>query len=174
MSLLGALLAAGASAFVIGAAGRFAIPGPDPMPFWLTVVIGFGGSLGGGAIAAAIFGSHDLFSTSSHAFWTIIIEITVAATLVAAYRRFVQRRPLAGPGAYQFPHRGVGIARMRNRLQRHGIDPDRLQLGSGRAVETSPAPEEVARELERLRERRERGELTDEEYEQEREQLRRY
>ena len=173
MSIFGALIAGILSSFLIGCAGRFAIPGPDPMPFWFTVAVGFGGSAGGGAIAAALFGAHDLFSTRSHAFWTILLEIGVAAALVAAYRIWYQRRPLTGADAYRFPSRGVGIGRMRARLRKMGIDPDRL-TGRSSAAPSQRDAAEVAAELERLRARRDAGELTDEEYEAERERLKRF
>jgi len=42
--------------FVTGSLARLAVPGPDPMPVWLTVAIGLAGSAGGGAIALAIWG----------------------------------------------------------------------------------------------------------------------
>ncbi len=37
--------------FVIGMAARFAVPGPDPMPIWLTTGIGVLGSVAGGLLA---------------------------------------------------------------------------------------------------------------------------
>ena len=42
--------------FVIGALARLAVPGPDPMPAWLTIAIGLAGTVSGGAIGYAIFG----------------------------------------------------------------------------------------------------------------------
>ena len=42
-----------ASAFITGALARLAVPGPDPMPIWLTIAIGLVGSAGGGGIAYA-------------------------------------------------------------------------------------------------------------------------
>ena len=44
MDVLFTVLTAMMTGFVIGGAARFAVPGPDPMPFWLTVVIGLCGS----------------------------------------------------------------------------------------------------------------------------------
>ena len=41
---------------VTGMLARFAIPGPDPMPLWLTIVIGLLGTAIGGAIAVVIVG----------------------------------------------------------------------------------------------------------------------
>ena len=50
-----------------------------------------------------------------------------ASTLVAAYRRFVQQRPIFGPGAYAFPERGLGVEQQRSRLAKLGIDADMLR-----------------------------------------------
>jgi uncharacterized membrane protein YeaQ/YmgE (transglycosylase-associated protein family) len=174
----GGILAALLSGFLIGGAARYVVPGPDPMPFWLTVLIGLGGSVVGGATAIALYGSGGVLSTSGHAFATIMLEILAAAALVVLYRRFVQRRPLTGPDAYRFPTRGVGIARMRARLRQLGVDPDRLHRARpsvpGSQASTGPDPEEVTAELERLREQLERGEITQKEYDEARDRLRRF
>ena len=45
------------SGLITGGLARFAIPGPDPMPIWLTISIGLIGSIAGAAIGNAI--SHD-------------------------------------------------------------------------------------------------------------------
>jgi len=171
--VFGAIIAAVVSGFLIGAAARFALPGPDPMPFSLTVVIGLAGSLAGGAIAAAIYGTSDTLDTSGHTFVTLLLEVGVAVALVGAYRRFVQKRPLWGPDAHRFPTRGLGVARMRTRLRRLGIDPDRLP-GRDAPPATQKDPREIAEDLEKLRDLRDRGVLTEEDYEQARERLRRY
>ncbi len=171
MGGVGAILAVVFSGFLIGGAARWVVPGPDPMPFWLTVLIGLIGSVGGGAIAAAIFGAGRVVSTSSHAFVSVLLEIAVAASLVVLYRRVVQRRPLTGPDAYRFPSRGVGIARMRARLRQLGVDPDKL---TGAAGAQEARGEQAAEELARLRDLHEKGVLNDEEYENARERLRRY
>src|SRR6266571_1484494 len=42
--------------FITGSLARLAVPGPDPMPVWLTVAIGLVGSAAGGAIAIGIWG----------------------------------------------------------------------------------------------------------------------
>lgn len=171
--MLGALLSIVLSAFLIGALARFALPGPDPMPFWLTVLLGLGGSLVGGGIAAAVYGGSHVFDSSGHTFVTLLLEISAAIVLLALYRRYVQRRPLSGAGAYDFPTRGFGIQRMRARLRQLGVDPDRLS-GWRENTSSQPSAEEQANELETLRERHDKGELSDEEYERAREQLRRY
>lgn len=110
------------SAFVTGALARLAVPGPDPMPVWLTILVGLGGSLGGGGVAYAA-GARNAYVIS-------LVGFAVAIALVVAYRRFIQRRPVLGRGAYRFPERGIGVDTYRERLQRAGIDPDRIGTGS--------------------------------------------
>ena len=171
--MFGAIVSAVFSGFLIGGAARLALPGPDPMPFSLNVVIGLAGAGAGGGIAAGIFGARHTFDTSGHAFATLMLEVGAAIVLVAAYRRFVQKRPLWGPEAHRFPTRGVGVARMRERLRQLGIDPDRLP-GRGGAAPRQRDPQDAAEELEKLRDQRDRGAITDEDYERARERLRRY
>jgi len=124
------------SAFVTGALARLAVPGPDPMPAWLTILIGLVGSLGGGGIAYAA-GARSAYLIS-------VVGFGVAIALVVLYRRFVQRRAVVGRDAYRFPERGFGVDSYRDRLQRAGIDPDRIGTVTpfGLAAESaeSPAP----------------------------------
>lgn len=152
------------SAFVTGALARLAVPGPDPMPAWLTILVGLGGSLGGGGIAYAA-GSRNAYVISTAGF-------AVAIALVVLYRRFVQRRPVLGRDAYRFPERGVGVETYRERLHRAGIDPDRI--GTGPVVPAGAAtPAPVSREeptenpahfIRLLDELHDAGVLDDEEY----------
>ena len=51
--MLASVIALLASAFITGALARFAVPGPDPMPAWLTVVIGL---VGWAAVARVVRG----------------------------------------------------------------------------------------------------------------------
>lgn len=118
--MLGSVVALLVSAFVTGALARFAVPGPDPMPAWLTVAIGLAGSLIGWGIVVAAVGPD--------ASWVGIASFLVAIVLVVLYRRFVQHRALWGPDAYRFPERGLGVQEYRDRLQRAGIDPDRIGM----------------------------------------------
>ncbi len=118
------------SAFVTGGLARFAVPGPDPMPIWLTILIGLTGSLGGAAVAYAV-GYRDAYVISTAGF-------VIAILLVVAYRRFVQRRAIIGREAYRFPKRGLGVEGYRARLHRAGIDPDKI--GTGAVPFASPAP----------------------------------
>jgi uncharacterized membrane protein YeaQ/YmgE (transglycosylase-associated protein family) len=74
---------------VVGGLARLAVPGPDPMPIWLTILFGIGGSLLGGGVGFAMGG-----------LWGALLGSVVAATLlIVLYRRFVQRRPITGPRA---------------------------------------------------------------------------
>jgi uncharacterized membrane protein YeaQ/YmgE (transglycosylase-associated protein family) len=168
--MLGSLVSVALSGFLIGSLARLALPGPDPMPFWFTALVGLAGSLVGGSIAAAVYGARHTFDDSNHAFVTLLLEIGAAALILALYRRFVQRRPLTGPDARRFPSRGLGIERLRGRLRRMGIDPDHLQA----AEPVRTTPDDVAHELEDLRRQRDDGAITEEEYDAARERLRRY
>jgi len=118
--MLGTVIGALFTAFIIGALARFAVPGPDPMPAWLTVSIGLSGVGIGYGIVYAVTG-HD----SS---WAPTVSFVAAVGLVLVYRRFVQKRPLWGKDAFRFPERGFGIAQYRERLKRHGIDPDQIGI----------------------------------------------
>ena len=177
--MLGAIVSVVAAGFLLGALARLALPGPDPMPFWLTVLVGMTGAVVGGGVAAAIFGASGTFESSNHAFVTLLLEVGAATAILAGYRRFVQQRPLSGPEALRFPSRGIGIRQLRDRLQRLGVDPDSL-TDAGRATGAAPSspealtPEQIVEELARLREARDSGAIGDEEYEQARERLRRY
>lgn len=119
--MLGAVIGAIIIAFVTGALARFALPGPDPMPAWLTIAIGLGGSAIGWGIVIAI-GGRDAAS------WAGLASFFAAVGLLGIYRRFVQKRPVWGRDAYRFPERGFGVEQYRERLKRAGIDPD--QIGS--------------------------------------------
>jgi uncharacterized membrane protein YeaQ/YmgE (transglycosylase-associated protein family) len=135
------------SGFLTGALARLAIPGPDPMPIWLTLAIGLLGSIVGAVVGKAI--SHDNGVVIS------FLSFGVAISLVAAYRRFVQNRPVFGPGALAFPERGLGVEQTRERLQKLGLDPN--------ALRPDPATLEHARLEAMLRELHRVGVLTDEE-----------
>ena len=185
--MLGTIIAVMASAFITGALARLAVPGPDPMPIWLTVAIGLVGSVVGGAIAAAL--SHrDPYAVSLGSF-------AAAVLLVIAYRRFVQKRPVVGRDALRFPKRGIGVPAYRERLRRAGIDPDKLPFEGQRPdlppvaagdaeakdAEGSPTarefsndvltPEERTEALKRLAAQRDAGEITEDEYRERRRRI---
>ena len=87
--------------FIIGGLARLAVPGPDPMPFWLTVAFGLGGSIVGGLVADALLGRPGGF----------LFGYGGAVLLVILYRRFVQKRGITGPEARAKPTRGWGLRR---------------------------------------------------------------
>jgi uncharacterized membrane protein YeaQ/YmgE (transglycosylase-associated protein family) len=152
---LGFVLAIIASGFITGGLARLAIPGPDPMPIWLTLAIGLVGSIVGAVVGDAIAGDNGYVVS--------FLSFGVAMTLVAAYRRFVQQRPIFGPGALAFPEKGLGVAEQREKLKQLGVDPDHLR----------PNPKDVQHiRLEAmLNELHKAGLLDDEELAAKREQL---
>ena len=112
------------TAFIIGTFARFAVPGPDPMPAWLTIVIGLLASFIGYGIVFGIEGRH-----AKDVSWGGIASFVAAVVLVLIYRRFVQKRPLWGKDAYRFPERGFGVEQQREKLRKIGIDPDQIGVG---------------------------------------------
>lgn len=107
------------SAFITGGLARFALPGPDPMPAWLTLVIGLIGSIAGAVVGDVLSNGNGVAVS--------FVSFGVAIALVAAYRVFVQKRPVFGAGALKFPERGIGVEQYRERLRKIGFDPDSLQ-----------------------------------------------
>jgi uncharacterized membrane protein YeaQ/YmgE (transglycosylase-associated protein family) len=151
--------------FFTGALARLAVPGPDPMPVWLTILIGLVGAFGGGGIAYAA-GARSDFALNT-------IGFGVAILLVVLYRRFVQRRPVVGRDAFRFPERGIGVDAYRERLHRAGIDPDRIGVVTQMPPSGAPAPkgasgeeptENPAHFIHLLDELHDAGILDDEEY----------
>jgi uncharacterized membrane protein YeaQ/YmgE (transglycosylase-associated protein family) len=151
--------------FFTGALARLAVPGPDPMPVWLTILIGLVGAFGGGSIAYAAGARSDFVINT--------VGFGVAIALVVLYRRFVQRRPVVGRGAFRFPERGIGVEAYRERLHRAGIDPDRIGVtmqtpssGSGAPTDASgeEPTENPAHFIRLLDELHDAGVLDDEEY----------
>jgi uncharacterized membrane protein YeaQ/YmgE (transglycosylase-associated protein family) len=118
MASFGTVVAIMLSAFITGALARFAVPGPDPMPAWLTIVIGLTGSGVGFGVDSATNGHHAAVASLA-AFFTAVL-------CVVAYRKLVQKRPVVGPEALRFPRRGIGVREYRERLQRAGVDPDAM------------------------------------------------
>ena len=98
--MLGAIIQVLISGFIIGALARWAVPGPDPMPIWMTILFGLVGSFTGGGIAAAIFGAKQ---DSGSVFAILLGSILASTLLVIGYRRFVQHRPITGPDAHRPP-----------------------------------------------------------------------
>jgi uncharacterized membrane protein YeaQ/YmgE (transglycosylase-associated protein family) len=80
---------------IVGALARLALPGPDPMGILATIGLGLAGSFLGGVLAWLFIG---------HA-GGIVFSVLGAMLLLYLHRRFVQHRPLTGPGAHQVPRR---------------------------------------------------------------------
>ena len=81
------------SGLIVGALARLAVPGPDPMGILATIGLGLAGSFLGGIVAYVLFGRPAGF----------VLSVMGAMVLLIAYRRFVQHRPLTGPGARRLP-----------------------------------------------------------------------
>ena len=56
MEIIVYLILLAVSGLVVGALGRLAIPGPDPMGLGMTMLVGIGGSLIGGLVGMLILG----------------------------------------------------------------------------------------------------------------------
>ena len=78
---------------LVGALARLALPGPDPMGFFATIGLGLAGSFFGGILSWLFLG---------HA-GGLIISVLASILLLYLHRRFVQHRPLTGPGAHRLP-----------------------------------------------------------------------
>ena len=87
---LGDIIAILISGLVVGALGRLAVPGRDPMPIWATILLGIVGSIIGGVVAVAVgLGVGGVF----------VLSVLAATLIVIAYRKLVQKRPITGPGS---------------------------------------------------------------------------
>ncbi len=71
------------SGLFIGALGRLAIPGPNPMSIGMTILVGVGGSLLGGLVGYLIFGRNG---------GGLILSVAGAALIVWLIDRSQQRR----------------------------------------------------------------------------------
>jgi uncharacterized membrane protein YeaQ/YmgE (transglycosylase-associated protein family) len=102
--VLGAILGILISALIVGALARFAVPGPDPLPIWQTILLGFTGSLLGGLLAGLLgLVDNDNLVDFGEAVATFFCSLGGAVVLLIAYRRFVQGRGITGPEAQQPP-----------------------------------------------------------------------
>jgi uncharacterized membrane protein YeaQ/YmgE (transglycosylase-associated protein family) len=149
--VLGAIIQILISGFIIGALARWAVPGPDPMPIWMTILFGVLGSFIGGGLAAAMFGAEQ---DSGSVFAILLGSIVAATLLVIAYRRFVQHRPITGPDAYRPPS---GQRKMRNVF--------------GSPAKRAYEREDVADQLRKLGELHDEGVISDEEFERKKAEL---
>lgn len=70
--------------YLVGGLARWALPGPDPMPWYATIALGVGGAVVGGIIFHVLFGTGLGF----------LGAFIGAVILLGLYRRYVQRRPM--------------------------------------------------------------------------------
>ena len=78
------------SGLVVGALGRLAIPGPNPMSIGKTILVGMGGSLLGGLVGQLLFRGGG---------GGLILAVLGAALIVWLLERREQRAMGAGPGS---------------------------------------------------------------------------
>ena len=77
-SEVGTIISIIISGLIVGALGRLAIPGPNPMSIPMTILVGIGGALVGGLIGSAITDSIGLI---------VILEVLAAAGIVYLMQR---------------------------------------------------------------------------------------
>ena len=80
-------------ALIVGGLARLALPGPDPMSIPMTIALGIAGAFLGGIVAYLFLG---------HA-GGLIFALLGSTLLLYLHRRFVQHRPITGPGAKRPP-----------------------------------------------------------------------
>ena len=73
------------SGLIVGALGRLALPGPDPMTIPQTILVGIGGSLLAGIVVRLLFGRSA----------SLLAAVLGATAIVALIRR---SRARSGPG----------------------------------------------------------------------------
>jgi len=92
------------SGLIVGGLARFAVPGPDPLPIWKTILLGIVGSILGGLLAALLgFVDNDELVDGGEAIATFLFSLGGAILLLIGYRRFVQGRGITGPDARKPP-----------------------------------------------------------------------
>ena len=79
MGLLVYLVLLAMSGLIVGALGRLALPGPDPMSIGMTILIGLAGSFIGGLVMIAITGGQNAGG--------IVVSVAGATLIVYLIRR---------------------------------------------------------------------------------------
>lgn len=85
MNAIGFIISIIISGLIVGALGRLAIPGPNPMSIGMTIAVGVGGALGGGIIGQII---------GAGAVLIFILEVLGAALIVWLLERREQGRAI--------------------------------------------------------------------------------
>jgi uncharacterized membrane protein YeaQ/YmgE (transglycosylase-associated protein family) len=75
---------------IVGLLARLAVPGPDPMSIWRTIVLGILGSLVGGVLAQLVGMGNG---------GGLLFALIGAVLLLILYRRIFQHRGITGPSA---------------------------------------------------------------------------
>jgi uncharacterized membrane protein YeaQ/YmgE (transglycosylase-associated protein family) len=75
---------------IVGAVARLAVPGPDPMSIWRTIVLGILGSFLGGLLAQLVGMGNG---------GGVLFALIGAVLLLILYRRVFQKRGITGPSA---------------------------------------------------------------------------
>ena len=75
---------------IVGLIARLAVPWPDPISIWRTIVLGILGSLIGTALAALVGMGNG---------GGLLFALIGAVLLLILYRRIFQHRGITGPGA---------------------------------------------------------------------------
>jgi uncharacterized membrane protein YeaQ/YmgE (transglycosylase-associated protein family) len=78
MSVIALIIGLVLTGLVVGALGRLALPGPDPMGIGQTILIGIAGSLLGGIITSLIAGRNA---------WSFLVAVACATGIVYLIRR---------------------------------------------------------------------------------------
>jgi uncharacterized membrane protein YeaQ/YmgE (transglycosylase-associated protein family) len=79
MGVIGFIISLVITGAILGALGRLAIPGPNPMSIGMTILVGIGGAFLGGIVAAILRAGPVIY---------FILEVLGAAAIVY----FMQRR----------------------------------------------------------------------------------
>lgn len=82
MSFLAWVISLIISGLIIGALGRLAIPGPNPMSIGMTILVGIGGAFLGAIVGAILRAGAGI---------TLILEILAAALIVYLLQRRTHR-----------------------------------------------------------------------------------
>ena len=98
--MLDVILSLFVSGLIIGLLARFAVPGKDPLKLWQTLALGILGSFVGQTVALLVGAVNtDGVTTGDEAFSSFAFSLGGAIVLLILYRKYVQKRPLTGPGS---------------------------------------------------------------------------
>jgi uncharacterized membrane protein YeaQ/YmgE (transglycosylase-associated protein family) len=95
------LLVISLTGLIVGALARLAVPGPDPMPWWQTILLGVAGSILGALVAGWL--GIGASANAEDALTGFLVQLAGATILLVLYRKLVQGRPITGPDARRRP-----------------------------------------------------------------------